>query len=121
MQYSVVVLGATGNVGGRIVQLLTRRKTSSLSPKVFNEVVSMDPSLRLASVTGPFHPAHFCQPCALVNDSLACHPASCTVMSLFQLKAALVIAEGLWNQCGKLYGGRIWDSTHLPSDRISSK
>jgi len=55
MQYSVVVLGATGNVGGRIVQLLiknplckklvviTRRKTDVFaSPKVFNVVVNMD-------------------------------------------------------------------------------
>src|SRR6201997_2982901 len=55
MKYSVVVLGATGNVGGRIVQLLiknpmckklvviTRRKTNVFaSPKVFNVVVNMD-------------------------------------------------------------------------------
>ena len=55
MQYSVVVLGATGNVGGRIVQLLvknplckklvviTRRKTDVFAaPKVFNVVVNMD-------------------------------------------------------------------------------
>src|SRR5258708_19717542 len=55
MQYSVVVLGATGNVGGRIVQLLiknplckklvviTRRKTDVFAArKVFNVVVNMD-------------------------------------------------------------------------------
>ena len=55
MQYSVVVLGATGNVGGRIVQLLiknplckklvvvTRRKTDVfVAPKVFDVVVNMD-------------------------------------------------------------------------------
>jgi uncharacterized protein YbjT (DUF2867 family) len=54
MQYSVVVLGATGNVGGRIVQLLiknllckklvviTRRKDVFAAPKVFNVVVNMD-------------------------------------------------------------------------------
>src|SRR5580693_3002632 len=55
MQYSVVVLGATGNVGGRIVQLLiknplckklvviTRRNTDVFAaPKVFNVVVTMD-------------------------------------------------------------------------------
>jgi len=55
MQYSVVVLGATGNVGGRIVQLLiknplckklvviTRRNTDVFAaPKVFNVVVNMD-------------------------------------------------------------------------------
>src|SRR5580693_1005872 len=55
MQYSVVVLGATGNVGGRIVQLLvknplckklvviTRRKTDVFAaPKVFNVVANMD-------------------------------------------------------------------------------
>jgi uncharacterized protein YbjT (DUF2867 family) len=55
MQYSVVVLGATGNVGGRIVQsliknplckklvVITRRKTDVFAaPKVFNVVVNMD-------------------------------------------------------------------------------
>lgn len=55
MQYSAVVLGATGNVGGRIVQLLirnplcnrvvvvTRRKTGAFSdPKVSEVVVDMD-------------------------------------------------------------------------------
>src|ERR1700746_2915924 len=55
MQYSVVVLGATGNVGGCIVQLLiknplckklvvvTRRKTDAFAgPKVFEVVVNMD-------------------------------------------------------------------------------
>src|SRR5678809_698366 len=55
MQYSVVVLGATGNVGGRIVQLLiknplckkvvvvTRRKTDAFAdPKVSEVVVNMD-------------------------------------------------------------------------------
>lgn len=55
MQYSAAVLGATGNVGGRIVQLLirnpqcrkvvvvTRRKTdASAAPKVFEVVVNMD-------------------------------------------------------------------------------
>ena len=54
-QYSAVVLGATGNVGGRIVQLLiknslckklvvvTRRKTDAfLDPKVVDVVVNMD-------------------------------------------------------------------------------
>src|SRR5260370_1829746 len=54
-QYSAVVLGATGNVGGRIVQLLiknplckklvvvTRRKTDAFAdPKVFDVVVNMD-------------------------------------------------------------------------------
>ena len=54
-QYSAVVLGATGNVGGRIAQLLiknplckklvvvTRRKTAAFAaPKVFNVVVNMD-------------------------------------------------------------------------------
>ena len=55
MQYSVVVLGATGNVGGRIVQLLiknplckklvvvTRRKTDVFTAsKVVEAVVNMD-------------------------------------------------------------------------------
>jgi uncharacterized protein YbjT (DUF2867 family) len=55
MQYSAMVLGATGNVGGRIVQLLiknprcskvllvTRRKTDAFTdPKVFEVVVNMD-------------------------------------------------------------------------------
>src|SRR5271166_6106945 len=54
-QYSTIVLGATGNVGGRIVQLLiknprckkvlvvTRRKVDALGdPKVFELVVNMD-------------------------------------------------------------------------------
>ena len=54
-QYSAVVRGATGNVGGRIVQLLiknplckklvvvTRRKTGAFAdPKVFDVVVNMD-------------------------------------------------------------------------------
>jgi uncharacterized protein YbjT (DUF2867 family) len=54
-RYSAVVLGATGNVGGRIVQLLiksplcekvvvvTRRKTDAFAnPKVFDVVVNMD-------------------------------------------------------------------------------
>lgn len=53
-QYSAMVLGATGNVGGRIVQLLiksplckkvvvTRRKTDAFSdPKVSEVVVNMD-------------------------------------------------------------------------------
>ena len=54
-QYSAVLLGATGNVGGRIVQLLiknplcekvvvvTRRKTVAFAdPKVFEVVVNMD-------------------------------------------------------------------------------
>src|SRR5579863_7326975 len=52
-QYSAIVLGATGNVGGRIVQLLiknplckkvvlvTRRKTFA-DPKVSEVVVNMD-------------------------------------------------------------------------------
>jgi len=55
VNYSAIVLGATGNVGGRIVQLLiknplckrvvvvTRRKTDALSnPKVSEVVVDMD-------------------------------------------------------------------------------
>jgi uncharacterized protein YbjT (DUF2867 family) len=54
-QYSAIVLGATGNVGGRIVQLLirnplckklvvvTRRKTGAFAdPKVADVVVNMD-------------------------------------------------------------------------------
>jgi len=54
-QYSAIVLGATGNVGGRIVQLLiqsplckkvmlvTRRKTNAFTgPKVSEVVVNMD-------------------------------------------------------------------------------
>jgi NADPH:quinone reductase-like Zn-dependent oxidoreductase len=54
-QYSAIVLGATGNVGGRIVQLLiknplckkvvvvTRRKTDAFAdPKVTEVVVHMD-------------------------------------------------------------------------------
>src|ERR1700754_4800598 len=54
-QYSAIVLGATGNVGGRIVQILiknplckkvvmgTRRKTNALAdPKVVEVVVNMD-------------------------------------------------------------------------------
>jgi uncharacterized protein YbjT (DUF2867 family) len=54
-QYSAIVLGATGNVGGRIVQLLinssrckkvvivTRRKTNGFAdPKVVEVVVNMD-------------------------------------------------------------------------------
>ena len=54
-QFSAIVLGATGNVGGRIVQLLiknplckkvvvvTRRKTDAFAdPKVFGVVVNMD-------------------------------------------------------------------------------
>ena len=54
-QYSAIVLGATGNVGGRIVQLLTknplckkvvvatRRKTDAFAdPKVAEMVVNMD-------------------------------------------------------------------------------
>src|SRR5258707_12822316 len=54
-QYSAIVLGATGNVGGRIVQLLiknplckkvvvvTRRKTDAFAdPKVSEVVVNMD-------------------------------------------------------------------------------
>lgn len=55
MPYSAIVLGATGNVGGRIVQLLidnpvcdrvvvvTRRKTGAFNhPKVSEVVVNMD-------------------------------------------------------------------------------
>ena len=55
MEYSAIVLGATGNVGGRIVQLLienplckkvvvvTRRKTDAFAdPKVSEVVVNMD-------------------------------------------------------------------------------
>src|SRR5580658_9514760 len=54
-QYSAIVLGATGNVGGRIVRLLinnplckkvvvvTRRKTGAFAePKVFEVVVTME-------------------------------------------------------------------------------
>jgi len=54
-QYSAILLGATGNVGGRILQLLiknplcekvivvTRRKTvTSADPKLFEVVVNMD-------------------------------------------------------------------------------
>src|SRR5476649_2181554 len=54
-QYSAIMLGATGNVGGRIVQLLiknplcnkvvvvTRRKTDAFAdPKVSEVVVNMD-------------------------------------------------------------------------------
>jgi len=54
-QYSAIVLGATGNVGGRMVQLLiknplckkmvvmTRRKTDAFAdPKVSEVVVNMD-------------------------------------------------------------------------------
>ena len=64
MQYSVVVLGATGNVGGRIVQLLiknplckklvvvTRRKTDVFAaPKVFDVVVNLD---RLEEEVAPY-------------------------------------------------------------------
>jgi len=64
MQYSVVVLGATGNVGGRIVQLLiknplckklvvvTRRKTDVFAaPKVFEVIVNMD---RLEEEVAPY-------------------------------------------------------------------
>ena len=64
MQYSVVVLGATGNVGGRIVQLLiqnplckklvvvTRRKTDVFAaPKVSDVVVNMD---RLEEEAAPY-------------------------------------------------------------------
>ncbi len=62
-QYSAIVLGATGNVGGRIVQLLiknplckkvvvvTRRKTDAFAdPKVAEAVVNMD---RLAEEVAP--------------------------------------------------------------------
>jgi hypothetical protein len=64
MQYSVLVLGATGNVGGRIVQLLiknplckklvvvTRRTTDIFAaPKVFDVVVNMD---RLEEEVAPY-------------------------------------------------------------------
>jgi hypothetical protein len=64
MQYSVVVLGATDNVGGRIVQLLiknplckrlvviTRRKTDTFAaPKVFDVAVNMD---RLEEKVAPY-------------------------------------------------------------------
>jgi uncharacterized protein YbjT (DUF2867 family) len=52
--YSAILLGATGNVGGRILQLLirnplckkvvvvTRRKTDAFNPKVSEVVVNMD-------------------------------------------------------------------------------
>src|ERR1700726_4942896 len=63
-QYSAIVLGATGNVGGRIVQLLiknplckklvvvTRRKTGVFAaPKVFEVVVNMD---RLEEDVAPY-------------------------------------------------------------------
>jgi uncharacterized protein YbjT (DUF2867 family) len=62
-QYSAIVLGATGNVGGRIVELLitsslctkvvvvTRRKTGAFAdPKVSEVVVNMD---RLAEEVAP--------------------------------------------------------------------
>src|SRR4030095_6181594 len=62
-QYSAIVLGATGNVGGRIVQLLiknplckkvvvvTRRKTDAFAdPKVSEVVVNMD---RLEEAVAP--------------------------------------------------------------------
>src|SRR5258707_12357319 len=62
-QYSAIVLGATGNVGGRIVQVLvknplckkvvvvTRRKTDAFAdPKVYEAVVNMD---RLAGEVAP--------------------------------------------------------------------
>jgi uncharacterized protein YbjT (DUF2867 family) len=63
VQYSAIVLGATGNVGGRIVRLLiknplckkvvvvNRRKTHTFAnPKIFEVVVTMD---RLAEEVGP--------------------------------------------------------------------
>jgi uncharacterized protein YbjT (DUF2867 family) len=63
-QYSAIVLGATGNVGGRIVQLLiksplckkvvavTRRKTGAFAdPKVVEAVVNMD---RLEEEVAPY-------------------------------------------------------------------
>jgi uncharacterized protein YbjT (DUF2867 family) len=62
VQYSAIVLGATGNVGGRIVRLLiknplckklvvvTRRKTTFADPKVFELVVNMD---RIEEVVAP--------------------------------------------------------------------
>jgi uncharacterized protein YbjT (DUF2867 family) len=63
VQYAAMVLGATGNVGSRIVQLLiknplckrvlvvTRRKTDTFAdPKVFEIVVNMD---RLEQEVGP--------------------------------------------------------------------
>jgi uncharacterized protein YbjT (DUF2867 family) len=63
-QYSAIVLGATGNVGGRIVQLLirnplcrkvvvvTRRKTDAFAaPKVSEVVVNMD---RLEEEIAPY-------------------------------------------------------------------
>jgi hypothetical protein len=66
MQYSVVVLGATENVGGRIVELLiknplckrlvivTRRKTDVFAaPKVFEVIVNMD---RLEEELAPYAP-----------------------------------------------------------------
>ena len=64
MQYSVVVLGGTGSVGGRIVQVLiknplckklvvvTRRKTEAFaSPKITDVVVNMD---RLEEEVAPY-------------------------------------------------------------------
>lgn len=64
MQYTAMVLGATGNVGGRIAQLLiesprcrkvvivTRRKTDAFSdPKVTEVVVNMD---RLEAELAPY-------------------------------------------------------------------
>src|SRR5579871_524384 len=63
-QYSAMVLGATGNVGGRIAQLLitsplckklvlvTRRKTDAFSdPKILEVVVDMD---RLEEDVAPY-------------------------------------------------------------------
>ena len=64
-QYSAILLGATGNVGGRIVQLLiksslckkvvvTRRKTDAFAdPKVSEVVVNMD---RLQDEVAPHVP-----------------------------------------------------------------
>ncbi len=67
--YSAIVLGATGNVGGRIVQLLiknprcekvvvvTRRKMNAFAdPKVSAVVVNMD---RLEEETSPLAPKHY--------------------------------------------------------------
>ena len=77
-RYSAIVLGATGNVGGRIVQLLirnplckkvvvvTRRKTDAFAdPKASGVVVNMD---RLEEELAPHTNVH----CCTVRNKLAC-------------------------------------------------
>ena len=73
-QYSAIVLGATGNVGGRIVQLLiksqlckkvvvvTRRKTDAFAgPKVSEVVVNMDRLGEEVRKIEIAHPQAFCR------------------------------------------------------------